>query len=138
MDGEGRPHGCASCTRVCTEEHAAGGAGGKASWPQDAEGKGIVTGRDRALHAGLEGARITGLDRFYVPFSILSWRRRWPPTPVSLPGELHGQGAWRDTVHGIAKESDMIEPLTFSLFHAKNLIFIHTVSTSWEYFSTRH
>ena len=38
-----------------------------------------------------------------------SWRREWPPTPVFLPGEFHGQrGAWWVTVHGI-KESDMTE-----------------------------
>ena len=116
MDGEGRPHGCASCTHVCTEEHAAGGTGGKASWPQDAEGKGIVTGRDRALHAGLEGARITGLDRFYVPFSILSWRRRWPPTPVSLPGELHGQRSLGGCSPRGHKQSDTTERLTLSLY----------------------
>ena len=22
------------------------------------------------------------------------WRRQWHPTPVLLPGESHGQGAW--------------------------------------------
>ena len=29
---------------------------------------------------------ITGLGRFL-------WRRKWQPTPVLLPGELHGQGS---------------------------------------------
>ena len=51
----------------------------------------------------------------------IPWKREQLPTPVSLPGELHGQGAWQDTVHGIAKESDMIESLMLSLFHAKTL-----------------
>ena len=23
------------------------------------------------------------------------WRRKWQPTPVFLPGELHGQTAWQ-------------------------------------------
>ena len=31
----------------------------------------------------------------------IPWRRNWQPTPVFLPGELHG--AWRATVHGVAK-----------------------------------
>ena len=40
----------------------------------------------------------------------ISWRREWLPTPVFLPGEVHGQGkAWRATVH---KESDTTERLT--------------------------
>ena len=31
------------------------------------------------------------------------WRREWQPTPVLLPGESHGQGAWHATVHGVTK-----------------------------------
>ena len=29
--------------------------------------------------------------------------KEWQPTPVFLPGEFHGQGAWRASVHGVAK-----------------------------------
>ena len=36
------------------------------------------------------------------------WRREWPPTPVFLPGESHGQRSLA-TVHGVAKESDMTD-----------------------------
>ena len=31
------------------------------------------------------------------------WRRKWQPTPVSLPGKSHGQRAWKATVYGEAK-----------------------------------
>ena len=31
------------------------------------------------------------------------WRRKWKPTPVFLPGESHGQRAWRATVHEVEK-----------------------------------
>ena len=31
------------------------------------------------------------------------WRRAYQPTPVSLPGESHGQRSWQATVHGVAK-----------------------------------
>ena len=36
------------------------------------------------------------------------WRREWPPTPVFLPGESHGQRSLA-TVHGVTKESDMTD-----------------------------
>ena len=36
----------------------------------------------------------------------MTWRRKQQPTPVFLPGESHGRGAWWAIVHGVAKESD--------------------------------
>ena len=39
----------------------------------------------------------------------IPWSRAWQPTPVFLPGESHGQGAWWATVHSIAKELDTTE-----------------------------
>ena len=33
----------------------------------------------------------------------LSWRRKWQLTPVFLPGNPMDRGAWRATVHGVAK-----------------------------------
>ena len=29
--------------------------------------------------------------------------REWPPTPVLLPGEFHGQRSLADTVHGVSR-----------------------------------
>ena len=32
------------------------------------------------------------------------WRRKWQPTPVSVPGKSHGQKSLADcTVHGVTK-----------------------------------
>ena len=33
----------------------------------------------------------------------ISWRRKWQPTPVFLPGKSHGQRSLVATVHGAAK-----------------------------------
>ena len=33
----------------------------------------------------------------------IPWRRTWQATPLFLPGESHGRGAWQATVHGVAK-----------------------------------
>ena len=33
----------------------------------------------------------------------IPWRRKWQPTLVFLPGESQDRGAWRATVHRVAK-----------------------------------
>ena len=43
---------------------------------------------------------------FHPCIRKIPWRRKWQPTPVFLPGESHGRGAWWATVHGVKKELD--------------------------------
>ena len=45
---------------------------------------------------------VSGCIYMYICMRI-PWRRKWEPTPVFLPGEFHGQGAWWAIVHGVAK-----------------------------------
>ena len=43
----------------------------------------------------------------------MPWTRKWQPTPVSLPGESHGQrslAGYRGS-HGVTKESDTTEQI---------------------------
>ena len=47
--------------------------------------------------------------RFNLCIRKIPWRRKWQPTPVFLPGESHGRGAWWATVHGVKKELDTTE-----------------------------
>jgi len=43
----------------------------------------------------------------------ISWRRKWQPTPVFLPGKSHG---WRNlVVHGVAKSWTQLSNFTFFL-----------------------
>ena len=35
-------------------------------------------------------------------FTFTHWRRKWQPTPVFLPGESQGRGAWWAAVYGVA------------------------------------
>ena len=34
-------------------------------------------------------------------FTFMHWRRKWQPTPVFLPGESQGRGAWWATDYGV-------------------------------------
>ena len=36
-------------------------------------------------------------------FTFMHWRRNWQPTPVFLPGESQGRGAWWAAVYGVAQ-----------------------------------
>ena len=36
-------------------------------------------------------------------FTFMHWRRKWPPTPVFLPGESQGREAWWAAVYGVAQ-----------------------------------
>ena len=37
----------------------------------------------------------------YITF--MHWRRKWQPTPVFLPGESQGRGAWWAAIYGVAQ-----------------------------------
>ena len=36
-------------------------------------------------------------------FTFTRWKRKWQPTPVFLPGESQGRGAWWATVSEVAQ-----------------------------------
>ena len=45
----------------------------------------------------------------------LSWRRKWKPTPVLLPGKFHGQRSLVSTVYGVSKSWTQLSNFTFFL-----------------------
>ena len=61
----------------------------------------------------LSGKESTSQGRRYRRYGFhprvgkILWRRTWQPTPVFLLGNPMDRGAWRTTVHGVTKESDM-------------------------------
>ena len=44
------------------------------------------------------------------------WKREWLPSLVFLLENSRDRGAWHAAVHGVAKESDTTEQITFLLF----------------------
>ena len=50
-----------------------------------------------SLRVGLDWAASLSL------FTFMHWRGRWQPTPVFLPGESQGRGAWWAAVYGVTQ-----------------------------------
>ena len=47
-------------------------------------------------------------------FTFMHWRRKRHPTPVFLPGESQGQGAWWAAVYGVAQSQTQLKRLSSS------------------------
>ena len=52
------------------------------------------------------------LDGFTAVFTFMLWRRKWQPTPVFLPGESQGRGAWWAAVYGVAQSRTRLKGLS--------------------------
>ena len=46
--------------------------------------------------------------------TFMHWRRKWQPTPVFLPGEPQGRGAWWAAVYGVAQSPTRLKWLSSS------------------------
>ena len=47
-------------------------------------------------------------------FTFMHWRSKWQPTPVFLPGESQGRGAWWVAVYGVAQSRTRLKRLSSS------------------------
>ena len=47
-------------------------------------------------------------------FTFMHWRRTWQPTPVLLPGESQGRGAWWAAFCGVAQSQTQLKRLSSS------------------------
>ena len=47
-------------------------------------------------------------------FTLMHWRRKWQPTPVFLPGESQGRGAWWAAIYGVAQSRTRLKWLSSS------------------------
>src|SRR5574337_676313 len=48
-------------------------------------------------------------------FTFMHWRRKWQPTPVFLPGESQGRGAWWAAIYGVAQSRTRLKRLSSNL-----------------------
>ena len=47
-------------------------------------------------------------------FTFMHWKRKWQPTPVFLPGESQGRGAWWAAMYGVAQSGTRLKRLSSS------------------------
>ena len=53
--------------------------------------------------------------KWFYHFTFLlamHWRRKWQPTPVFLPGEFQGRGAWWAAVYGVAQSRTRLKRIS--------------------------
>ena len=55
-------------------------------------------------------------------FTFMHWRRKWQPTPVFLPGESQGQGAWWAAVYGVAQSRTRLKRLSSSSSSSRSIM----------------
>ena len=57
------------------------------------------------------------MSRFDPWVGMIRWSRKWQPTPVSLPGESHGQRSLVGYSPWGLKESDTMSTRAYNNFH---------------------
>ena len=61
----------------------------------------------------------------------MHWRRKWQPTPVFLPGESQGQGAWRAAVYGVAQSRTRLNVFAFHFHALEKEMATHSSVLAW-------
>ena len=65
-------------------------------------------------------------------FTFMHWRRKWQPTPVFLPGESQGWGAWWAAVYGVAHSWTRLKWLSSSSSNPSKNIYMKSTSLQWQ------
>ena len=66
-------------------------------------------------------------------FTFMHWRRKWQPTPVFLPGESQGQGAWWAAVSGVAQSRTRLKRLSIIISSSSRVLIMQVErKDGWE------
>ena len=75
---------------------------------------------------GLQSMGLLGVGHDWATslslFTFMHWRRKWQPTPVLLPGESQGRGAWWAAVSGAAQSRARLKRLSSGSSHTYTCI----------------
>ena len=72
-----------------------------------------MEGPGRLQSMGLLGVRHDWATSLSL-FTFVHWRRKWQPTPVFLPGESQGRGAWWAAIYGVTQSWIRLKRLSSS------------------------
>ena len=62
--------------------------------------------------------------------TFMRWRRKWQPTPVFLPGESQGRGAWWAAVYGVTQSQTWLKWLSSSSIEGLSVGFLQKLPAS--------
>ena len=65
---------------------------------------------------------LSHIDSRFNEHFYFQWRRKWQSTPALLPGKSHDGGAWKATVHGVAKSWTWLSDFTFTSLYFQRWI----------------
>ena len=65
-------------------------------------------------------------------FTFMHWRRKWQPTPVFLPGESQGPGAWWAAVYGVTQSRTRLKWLSSSSSSSNKVLVAQSCQPLWE------
>ena len=64
-------------------------------------------------------------------FTFMRWGRKWQPTPVFLPGESQGGGAWWAAIYGVTQSRTRLKRLSSSSSSSTGLTVIYLNYVGW-------
>ena len=64
--------------------------------------------------------------------AFMHWRRQWQLTPVFLPGESQGQGAWSAAVHGVTQSRTRLKWLSIWRYNKIFYFKKHKLLQNWK------
>ena len=59
------------------------------------------------------------LKKLNLKGSMKTWRRKWQPTPVFLPGESQGRGAWWSAIDGVPQSRTQLKWLSMKTYRRR-------------------
>ena len=72
-----------------------------------------------------------GYDWATSLFTFMHWRRKWQPTPVFLPGESQGRGAWWAAVYEVAQSRTRLKRFSSSSSSKDKLLIQNRRKICW-------
>ena len=64
-------------------------------------------------------------------FTFMHWRRKWQPTPMVLPGESQGWGAWWAAIYVVTQSQTRLKQLSSRCYGSLEITFLKDDVVVW-------